>query len=215
MLVGRDWREDQWQRITRILGFSVLGLAAYSLLVGVTSLPAVAYLHPETLARSLSAPTTQVKLFTALVGHFIFSALAGLVAGASIRGLGRMTRFSVYSGAWDRFAYFCAPGRWVVVALKGGESFAGIIEAADTSVGSGERDLILEEPAQYDSESSQYVSMKYQFLYIPGDFVATVGAVADPDIDNGRITELGTAIFQGEGKHGERIPATEVSASSQ
>lgn len=182
LLVGYDWREDHWQRALRLLGFSVFGLALYSAVAVIAHLPPPAYLSLSALQDSVGSSGGLSLLFAALLGHFVAAAVAGLGAAGVIRGLGR-TGVSVFAGSWDHFVFRCVPRHWVIVSLKSGESYAGALEAADTSVAPGERDVVLQTPAKYDVTSRQYQALDYQHLFLPGDLVASVAALHEPRID--------------------------------
>lgn len=203
MLVGYDWREDQWHKAVRLVGFSLFGLALYVVVAVPFDLPSPAYLNPDSLVAAMAEPALQVRFFGALIGHFLASTVSGLGAALLVRLVGRTTKLAVFAGAWDSFVYSCLPGRWAVVALKNGDSFAGMVDSADTSVGPGERDIVLEEPAEYQEEVADYVAMNYEYLFIPGEAVASIAAVHDPELDS-RKTELGTRIFRKGSTDGEQ-----------
>ncbi len=183
MLVGYDWREDQWHRALRLLGFSLFGLALYSLVAAGTGLSSPHYLSPKLLQEAVGNPEAVPGLLGPLIGHFIFSGLAGLGGAGIVRALARFSRVSVFSGSWDHFVFRCVPHHWVIVGLRNGESYTGALEAADTSVGPAERDLVLQEPAKYESAKGRYEVTGYQYLFIPGEFVASIGVVHEPSLD--------------------------------
>lgn len=183
LLVGYDWREDQWHRALRLLGFSVFGLALYSTVAALTTLPAAAYLNPGAL-ESAARTGNYSNLLGALLGHFIAAALAGLGAALAVRIVGRRSRFSVFHGSWDHFVFQCVPQYWIILGLRNGEIFRGILEAADTSVGPGERDIVLQQPAWYNPDSQQYEEAGYHHLFIPGELVASVGVLHESRVDD-------------------------------
>lgn len=183
LLVGYDWREDHWSRALRLLGFSVFGLALYSTVAALTTLPPAAYLNPPTL-ESAAQTGNYSSLLGALLGHFTAAALAGSGAAFAVRMIGRRSRLSVFHGSWDHFVFQCVPQYWIVLSLKNGEIYRGILEAADTSVGPGERDLVLQNPTWYDPSTGRYVAPGYHHLFIPGDLVASVGVLDEDQVDD-------------------------------
>ena len=64
LLVGWDWREDQWQRVTRLVGFSVFGLALYATLGSVLPVPPPLYLSPEHVVTAFREPSLLPSLFS-------------------------------------------------------------------------------------------------------------------------------------------------------
>lgn len=197
LLVGWDWREDQWQRVIRLVGFSVFGLALYATLGSVLPVPAPLYLAPEHVVTAFREPSLLPSLFGALVGHFSASGVAGFLAAVIARGSGRWTPFTVYPDAWEHFVRELVREHWVVVSLDDGSSYAGMLDLADTSVREEERDLVLTEPAEYDPNDAEYKAMRYQFLFLPGRLISSIAVVHDPESD-ARVTSVGETVFGGE-----------------
>lgn len=195
LLVGADWREEQWQRVVRLLGFSVVGLALYSVGGSLVGAPPPTYLSPDRVVEAFEQPAQIRPLFIALLGHFVGSGVAGLGGAVLARGIVRWTSLTLFTSAWDHFVYQWVPKHWVVVRLDSGETYGGMLALADTSVREEERDLVLEEPAEFDEEKSEYISMNYQHLFLPGRLISSVAAVHDPDIDT-RVTIIGKPIFK-------------------
>ncbi len=198
--VGSDWREDHWQRILRLLVFSLFGLVLYAVVAPFLGTPSPAYLSPTSLEKAASDPATLNLLFLALLGHFGGAAVAGLLSGLFIRATARLTSATAFVCAWDHFVHSCVKGHWVVVGLTNGESYSGYVDVADVSVSAEQRDLILREPAEFDSEKSEYIASKYQSLFIPGNLVASVAVVHDPAQDK-RIIPVGELVFPKEDEH--------------
>jgi len=197
MLLGSDWREEQWQRIVRLVGFSVVGLALYSVIGSLVGAPAPIYLSPNRVVEAFEQPDLIPPLFIALLGHFAGSGLAGLGGAMLARGIVRWTSLTLFTSAWDHFVDQWVPEHWVVVRLDSGETYGGILALADTSVREEERDLVLEEPAEFDEKKAEYVSLNYQHLFLPGRLISSVAVVHDPDIDT-RVTSTGKPIFKDE-----------------
>lgn len=203
VLVGADWREDHWQRILRLLVFSLLGLVLYAVVAPFIGAPPPSYLSPSSLEIAASAPSTLDLLFVALLGHFGGAAIAGLLSGLCVRATAHFASATAFASAWDHFAHSCIKGHWVVIGLTNGESYSGYIDVADVSVSAGERDLILCEPAMFDGEKSEYRASKYQSLFIPGSLVASIAVVHDP-IKDKRIVAVGELVFPKEEEHVKR-----------
>jgi hypothetical protein len=81
-----------------------------------------------------------------------------------------------------------------VVSLESDDSYAGVLERADTCVRQGERDIILGEPARYSEEKANYIALPYQYLFIPGTMVGSIAVVHDPDLDT-RLSSVGCPLF--------------------
>lgn len=78
-----------------------------------------------------------------------------------------------------------------------GETYAGTLCIADKSIPHPERDLVLEEPAQYDSKTHQYTSTSYQYIFLSGDQVTSIASVYDPSKDVGAwVVAPGEAVFK-------------------
>lgn len=56
VLVGADWREDNWRRIIRLLTFSLFGLVLYAVVAPFLGAPLPSYLSPSSLEITVSAP---------------------------------------------------------------------------------------------------------------------------------------------------------------
>ena len=197
LLVGSDWREGQWQRVVRLLGFSVVGLALYSVLGSLIGAPAPVYLSPERVVAAFDRPVLLRPLFLSLLGHFAGSGVAGLGGALLARGLVRWTSLTLFMSAWDHFVHQMVPRHWVVVRLDNGETYGGMLALADVSVREEERDLVLVEPAEYDERQSEYTALQYQYLFLPGRLISSVAVVHDPTVD-ARVTSTGRPIFKEE-----------------
>ena len=55
-LIGADWRQSEWSRAIRLVGFSAVGLALYAALSGVFGLPAPSFIFPSVLATAAKDP---------------------------------------------------------------------------------------------------------------------------------------------------------------
>lgn len=199
IFVGSDWREDQWQKTIRLLGFSLFGLALYASIAPLLKAPFPSYLSPILLEQAAKDEASFRRMLLALLGHFSGSAVAGSVAGLGMRSAARIMSASAFSGAWDHFVRHCAKDHWVIVTLQNGESYSGFIETADVSVASDERDVILREPGEYDATTNVYEAMQYQSLFIPGSFLSSIATVYNPS--DKRIIPVGEAVFVKENSH--------------
>ena len=174
VLMGRDWREDRWQATLRLLGFSVTGLAIYCAFAPHLKLPLPPYVVPGKLENVTSAVLNEIGV--ALLGQTIAGVLAAVIAAGALRLVARTS----YLAAWDHFVNVSIRNRWVVVAMKSGESYLGYVGFADTSVKAEERDLVLHEPARLDVAAGTYIALDYSSVFVLGSAIASIGAVADP-----------------------------------
>jgi hypothetical protein len=92
------------------------------------------------------------------------------------------------------------PNHWVVIGLNSGEIYAGKLKVADIAASTEERDLVLEEPALYNTESGQYISTSYQYMFIKSKTLYSIAAVNEPATDQ-RIIPIGEALFSGGEKN--------------
>jgi hypothetical protein len=198
---GSDWREKDWQRWLRLLVFSLVGLATYALLAKQLGAPPPIYVSPQLLSLALATPDTLADVLIPLLGHTVAAVGIGLLAGLVLPIVSRRIGFSPFSGAWDQLAFSAARSHWVVIGLQNGESYAGIIDTVDTSVAIGERDVLLADPAAYAPERRDYIATGYKYLFLPGDQIASVGILYDPDIDE-PTTAQGKSPFPKEGHDG-------------
>jgi hypothetical protein len=193
IFVGSDWREDQWQKALRLLGFSLFGLAIYASIAPVIKAPFPTYLSPVLLEQAAKDEISFRRMLLALLGHFAGSSMAGVISGISLHSVARIRSASAYYSAWDHFVLHCAKDHWVVVTLQNGEAYSGIIETADVSVSSSDRDIILREPGWYDEGAHEYRSTQYQSLFIPGSFLSSVSTVCESA--DKRIIPVGEVVF--------------------
>jgi len=199
IVMGRNWREDNWDKALKLVAFSVLGLALYSVVGLGLGAPSPTYLTIQNLEGALQSSQGTFALFFALLGHAVGSGIAGFAAGQGYRILASKFGFVPDFNIWDFFVRKCVPQRWILVSLSNGEAYAGRLETAEISVQSEERDLILDEPAKYSEETGGYIVLPYQHLYLPGSLVSSVTTLADP-IEDDRLTTIGEILFQGDEK---------------
>jgi len=194
---GINWREHLWESCLRLLGFSVFGVALYSVIANWTGLPSALYIFPDTYRTGSFNAATLFELSVAYFGHSVSSGVAGLVGVYTRRGLLSFYPVSPYASAWEDLLRCHVPSHWVAVSLVNGETYVGILERADTAPSYEGRDLLLEEPARYDDGRKNYVSLPYRTLFLPGRLVDSIAVVADPSRD-GRITGINESVFEGE-----------------
>jgi len=195
--MGSDWRETEWDKVINIIGFSLGGVVVYIIVTSFTKLPSPIYLLPSTFDTASFGVSSFLPIALSMLGHFIFSALVALLAIAGMQVVGRWTRTSPYSAAWDDFIRVDVQGHWVVVRLVNGEAYAGFIENVDTSVKQAERDIVLVEPALFSEKDNNYKAISYQQLFLPADMITSIAVVHDPEIDE-RITQIGFNLFPEE-----------------
>lgn len=202
MLAGGDWREEAWSRVLRMIGFSVVGLMLYVTATAVTSLPFPAYLLPHGL-HDLT-PRLIYDLTVALIGHFASAMIAGASAALLVRFASRFSSGSAYGSAWDHFIRNSIERHWVVVGLQNGDAYAGYIHVVDSKMSSPDRDVLLLEPAQYDSQEHCYRATEYQTLFLAGAMISSIATVHDPT--DKRLTTPGEKIFVSEENHEKEPP---------
>jgi Family of unknown function (DUF6338) len=202
LLVGGDWREDTWRKILRLLSFSVAGLASYWLFARITGTPLPVYVIPGALEHFTVKQFDGV--FLSLIGHFIGAGVSGGVAAFSVRLLARFSSETAYGNAWDHFIKSSVRNRWVIIGLQNGESYAGYIDVADTSVAPGERDIVLREPALFEPQRQNYRFLEHQALFLLGSTVASIAVLNDPAHDE-RIVPIGDNLFNTEDDTNGRI----------
>lgn len=204
-VIGVDWRQRIWEGLARTVGFSVVGVTIYALVASAVGWPPPLHVLPSVYTKIGTDGASLNELFLTYVGHLGGGLAAGAVGAAGARLLGVLSARTAHPGAWDEFIRRCVPGRWIVVSLRTGDAYAGRLRYADCSVASGERDIILEEPALFDEDARVYRTSTYQSLFISAGDVFSIGAISEPDLDS-RVVAPGGLLFQ-EGND-ERDPAT-------
>ena len=212
-VLGADWRDKQWQRVLRILLFSVIGLVAYAIIASSGRVPSPVFLDISTYKLERFDKDIVLKAAESLGAHFIASSLVGFFSALAVLFLNKLFKKSIYPDAYTTFINNCADFRWVVVTLTSGSSYAGYILRGDTSVAFGERDIILAEPAQYNQETKQYQCVSYQHMYLSAGMIASIATVYDPTIDKKRQSPIEGNLFECQGpahKEGEKQCQTET-----
>jgi len=188
---GADWRESTLRAVLRMLVISVAGVYLYALAAGASNyvaglhLPLPVYALPVVLADPHILGTVGVVgVGGALLGHVTGCLVIALAAPLATRWL---PRSRTWPSAWDAMVREYVRGRWVMVELKNGQFFVAKLEVADASVAAGDRDLVLEEPCQFDPISRKFVPDTKQYLFLPAESVASVGALTDIELDK-RVT---------------------------
>ena len=193
-IVGIDWREPEWRAILRILGFSVIGLALYTILAKVVGLPAPLHAFPSTYEAIQPNVNSAAEIAFPFFGHLVGGAISGSLGAIGANLLARFYSTSAYPSAWDDFVRTYTPDHWVVVSLDNGEVYAGKLKNADVAVAGGDRDLVLEEPALYNATTMKYVSSAYQYMFIRAETLYSISAVYEPALDT-RVARVGDPLF--------------------
>lgn len=191
---GADWRETEWEKVIKIIIFSLTGIIAYILVSTLIKLPPPIYIIPSTFDTGTFGVASLLPIALSLTGHFITSSLIAFVVVMIIRLFGRWTPSTPYPAAWDDFIRKDVPGHWVVVRLVNSETYAGYIKNADTSVSQDERDIVLAEPALYNEKEKNYKTVPYQQLFLPASMISSIATVYEPENDK-RITRIGSNLF--------------------
>lgn len=206
LIAGSSWREDAWSRLFRIVGLSFSGFILYVLLAPVLRLPWPTHLLEGLRPGGTLTEAHLVPFAVTAAGQFVGGSLVAAAAGLIMRAVSRWSSITPYPDGWDEFVREYVPGHWVIVRLQDGGAYAGILRRADTSVPLEERDIILEEPAEFNEGS--YRCLPYQYLFIPGESLASVAAYYEPSLDK-RISPIVGELFEKEelyerNKGGER-----------
>jgi len=179
LLVGANWREDHWQRVLRLLGFSLFGVTLYARIAPIVGAPPPPYLSPAVFQGSVADPNFIDTLAIALLGHFAASGLGGLLAGSITRVFARLFSATVHPSAWDHFIRdYCAKGQRIVVGLESGEYYSGLFDMADLSVSNSEREIVLREPAILRRDHAEYVAMGASCIFLSSKLIVSI-AIAD------------------------------------
>jgi len=203
-VAGLNWRENRLRRVIRIIIISLAGLMCYILVddlgnhLGLFDLVDPIYVMPSMLAEGVSRETVS-SITLAYLGHVMCSTTIGVGLAYGWDYVASRIQKTTYPSAWADLVDDHAPGHWVVITLKDGETWAGMIETADTNVPSEDRDVLLREPALYDENQGGYVVSQHQHLYLPADLVKSVAAVHDEKQEeerNRRMTEYGDVILK-------------------
>lgn len=194
---GSDWREKVWQKAIRILMFSVLGFIIYSAFTSITNFPKPIYIFPATFS-SGSIETIDIGLISiAYLSHWIASGLVGLVTGIFVSFIGKKQPTLVYPSTWDIFLRSHTASHWVVITLTNSQVLKGFIASAELSVGSTERDIILEEPAIFLTEENRYSVLPYKSIFLTSNIIFSIAIIHDPDIDK-RETQFDNDFILGD-----------------
>ena len=197
-LIGADWRQSEWSRAIRLVGFSAVGLALYAALSGVFGLPAPSFIFPSVLSTAAKDPSLVQLLAVAYLGQLVFALLSALILVRLLTWLDLLSSSSSHSCAWDYFVRCCVPDHWVVVTLGSGEAYFGRLAYADLSVAQAERDIILLEPALWNSQRAAYIGSEHQALFLPAQAISTITTHYDPDLDK-RSLQPDTVVGSSDG----------------
>ncbi len=192
-LVGTNRKEEQWVTVIRMIGFSIGGLILYIVVGNYINAPLPNYISPKTFTNFILERLFLQNMSLAFSGHVIGSMAIGFLATRIVLVLNQWNKSTGYPDTWDKFISEYVGGHWVVVKLITGETYSGILARADTSVEQSERDIILKEPALYLKNQNNYRATSYQFLFLSGSIISSIGVVATQN--DRRITKIGTFIF--------------------
>jgi hypothetical protein len=195
VLVGVSWREPQWETVLRLIGLSAMGLVLYVIAAQLLHLPPARHVFPSSYAATALGPETLSSLVAPYLGHFVGSVAAGTAAAFSEWGINRAARVTRYPDAWWAFVNQHVPRSWVVLALDNGDSLVGVVANADVDVPREQRDIVLKEPGRYDEKSKNYLALRYQYLFIPGERIASIAVQYNPEVHGARLTAVGEAMF--------------------
>jgi len=195
-IIGKDRKESQWNTVIRMIGFSVGGLILYILLGGLINAPLPIYISPSTFINFNINRVTLLTISGAFTGHFICSILISLIFSVILLLINRWSKSTENPDTWDKFVEKYVEKHWVVVKINNGDAYAGILERADIAIEQNERDLILKEPAKYSIKAENYIATSYQYLFLLGSTITSIGIVSKPD--DKRLTTIGSPIFDAQ-----------------
>jgi hypothetical protein len=173
-VTGTTWREEPWRIIFRVFSISIGGLLLYAIVGSLVNTPLPNYLSLETLDTFALKRTASLRMALACLGQFIAAMIVGFIAGKVSQWLASGTRQTRFVDGWHEFVSVHANGHWVVVGINGGATYAGYVQMAGAEKKADERDIILSEPAVYQTDQEKYVPLPYNYLYLPGKVVDSV-----------------------------------------
>jgi len=189
-----NWRHKDWQVIARTLMFSVLGFVFYLLLSNLIDLlPYPLYVVPSTFTSEEFSFSEILPMAIAYIFHFLSAIVMGFMFGYLAQCVAKVSPTAIYKVSWDIFVRKHVQSHWVIVSLNNGSAYAGILACAEVSVVESERDIVICEPAVYDTVSKNYRSLPYMSLYLPASLVSSVAVYHNEEDE--RITEIGENIF--------------------
>ena len=212
-LAGVSWREKEHRHVLRLLSFSVLGLALYAAAAAEFGWYAPGYIVPASYAPNVFSVDSLGPFSVAYLGHLAGAAIVGAGAAIARRGLSRVKTSSGNRDAWDHFVNLCVPGHWIIVRLKSGAAYAGLLDHADVSVEPEYRDIILAEPAEWDEAQNCYVSSTHQVMFLRGVDIVSIVTIYESSRDS-RVVAAGTALFQGVQDAGSKDSRASPEAST-
>lgn len=192
IFIGSDWRVTEWEKISKTVGFSLIGVILYICIASIFNFPQPIYLIPSTFSGSSFNESSLIKIAIPLVFHFLSSCIVALLAVFVVKLIYKWSPSTPYPSVWDEFIRTDVLSHWVVVRLQNGEAFTGYIKNADTSVKKEERDIILAEPAFY-CEGDYYEVLPYQQLFLSSEIISSIAVVYNKQLDN-RIIPVGSRI---------------------
>ena len=191
IIVGANWREEQWRRIVRVISISLAGLVVYILFASLVGLPMPSYILPSQFSADAFTTSVLPTMAGAYVGHLTGAMVCGILSAYVVR---KVARLSTYPDTWDDFVRKFVPDHWVIVELVNGSVYAGILKKADISVRQSERDIVLVEPALYSEETDIFTSLDYQYLFLPAALISSIAVYYDSALDT-RITPVNQPLF--------------------
>jgi hypothetical protein len=201
--VGKSATEDRLRRVTRTIIISAGGLILLMVTelflndIGIPVTLDPMHLAPGRYPEGFSMEGFEKEIDVAIIGAYAAHAVSATVVGGIIAVgwdhlASRFNDFS-YPNAWDSVTDQ-ARGRWVVVSTEGRKSFLGVIDTVDTNVPRNSRDILLEEPAQYNEDHGVYVAMAFKSLFIRSELITSVSVLYDPAEDE-RVTKVGEVVY--------------------
>ncbi len=176
-IVGLELREKDWQRITRMIAFSLGGIALYTIGNWILGQPLPSYSFTTDIYQQKAWLSTSGTL----VGHTLCATLVGGIAAYISRSLNRLLPSTCNDDAWHEFVRSSTQNHWIIVSLRNGDRYLGMLKRANTPINRDERDIVLEEPAKLDQ--GRYIGLPYQHMFLPGAMISAVATLYDPEID--------------------------------
>jgi len=192
IIAGHNWNEDKWDNVIRSIFFSLVGLAFYFFVAyKIFNFNYPVYIYQNTYSKNFFTTDLHIEtLFKVLFWHSAFSTFFGFLCGKLIKSYNRRSKLTTYSNTWNEFCSNYIRQRWVVVTLRNGEVFAGMVELIETNVKDEFRDLILDDPSKYDAKVNKFLSLEQKYLFLPGKIIEYVGTSRMDYDEQTRTSEL-------------------------
>ena len=180
-----DWREKDWEAISRVLFFSATGLILYSIVSTLSCLPDPIHVIPNSYSEESFDASILLPLSYSFLLHMFFSIITGFLSGLVSKLIFMISPTSIYYQSWDIFIKNINPKNnrvaehFVVVETSDGNCYFGYIKLTNVSVPIDQRDIIIGNPEIFNETDSSWVKLDFESIYIPASKVISVGVVSN------------------------------------